>query len=80
MKKTGDVKGIMFLAVRVGVVAPLLAHILRLVLTWVMLFSMEEERYQLKTRIICKGLIPSIISLGKNLKDWSRQGNTYLIT
>ena len=41
---------------------------------------MEEDRYQLKTRKNCKGIFLHVISLGKNLRDWSSQGNTYLIT
>ena len=38
MKKIGDVKGVTLLAVREGVVAPLLSHVLGVVLTWVTLF------------------------------------------
>ena len=41
---------------------------------------MGKEHYQLKRGKNCKGLIYSFISLGKTLRDWSKQGNTYLIT
>ena len=38
MKKKGGVKGVTLLAVRLGVVAPLLAHVSGSVLTWVIIF------------------------------------------
>ena len=38
MKQTGGDKGVTLLAVREGAVAPLLAHVSGVVLTWVMLF------------------------------------------
>ena len=38
MKQTGGAKGEPLLAVRVGAVAPLLAHVSKAVLTWVTLF------------------------------------------
>ena len=39
MKQTSDVKGVMLLAVRIEVVAPLLVHVSGALLTWVTLFS-----------------------------------------
>ena len=38
MKQTGGAKGAPIISVREGVVAPLLSHVSRVVLTWVMLF------------------------------------------
>ena len=38
MKQTGSDKGLMILAVRAGVVAPLLSHVSGVVLTWVIPF------------------------------------------
>ena len=38
MKKTGGVKGVMLLAVRIEAVTPLFAHVSGVLLTWVMIF------------------------------------------
>ena len=65
MKKTGSVKGEPLLGVREGAVEPILDHVLGAVLSSHHLLSMEEERYQLKTRKNCKGIFFPVISLGK---------------
>ena len=80
MKQTGGDKGVPLIAVRIGAVAPLLSHVSGVMLTWVTLFVNGRGRYQLYAGKNCKGIIRTFISLGKTLRDWRSQENTYLIT
>ena len=75
-KKTGGDKGALLLVVREGAVAPLFAHVSVVVLA----IFFWERALPAQKRENCKGLIYSFISLGKTLRDWSRQGDTYVIT
>ena len=80
MKKKDSDKGALLLAVRERAVAPLFAHVSGAVLAWVTLFFNGERALPTQKRENCKGLIYSFISVGKKLRDWRRQEDTYLIT
>ena len=82
-KKIGGEKGAPLFVVRERVVAPLFSHVLGAVLA---LFFLGNAFCQWRKSIPSskegklQGVNLFLHSLGKKLRDWSRQGDTYLIT
>ena len=80
MKQTSGDKGAPLLAVKVGAVEPFFAHVSGEVLTWVTLFVDGERALPAQKREKLQGVNLFLHFSRETLRDWSSQGDTYIIT